>query len=225
METPTITRLFPAEQVGTTTPTFEFTTTDPQSDSLTYQIEWSANEDFSGSTVRTSDTHAGFSNIDNGGDTDPFDSGGTIQFTIQPADVLTNNITYWWRVRAKDTTGDDAYSFWTTPRSFTVITGTEVSTWYQTTAEQFNNNIRSGTVALATDSLTVATTASEAMLVYGEGTETIPRYRLWDGSEWGDEEEMLDVSSTVRWAVVRAGTDVTVVSVSRMVFCRPAVAL
>lgn len=206
VETPTITQLFPNEQVGTTTPRFEFTTADPQNNDLTYQIEWAATPDFTAPTTRTSDTAGGFTNIDSAVDTDPFISGDTIQFTVQPADALTASTTYWWRVRAKDTTGADAYSFWTEPRSFTVIPGTDVSTWYQTAAEQFDANVLSGTRSLASDSVTVATTASEAMLVYGEGTLNTPRYRQWNGSAWGDEGSLLSVDAPVRWAVAAAGT-------------------
>ncbi|MEN9920299.1 MAG: hypothetical protein RL538_192 [Candidatus Parcubacteria bacterium] len=206
VEIPTISMPFANEQVGTTTPTFEFTTTDPQNDSLTYQISWSTTPDFTSSTTRTSGVNAGFTNVDFGADTDPFISGDTIQFKIQTADALTGTTTYWWRVRAKDTTGANTYSFWTEEQSFTVIPGTSVSTWFQTTEEQFDTNILSGTRSLATDVMAVATSASEAMLVYGEGTQTEPRFRLWDGSAWGAEDTMSDVGAPVRWAVVRAAT-------------------
>lgn len=207
VETPTITKLFPSEQVGTTTPTFEFSTTDPQNDDLVYQVQWSTDETFVSSTTRTSDTDGGFINIDDGFNFNPFTSGETIQFTIQPADALTGTTTYWWRVRAKDPVpGADAYSFWTTARSFTVIPGTEVSTWFQTTKEQFDNNILSGTIALNNDSVGVATTATEAMIVYGKGNNTTPYYKLWNGNALGTETAMLDIGSPVRWAVVEAGT-------------------
>ena len=204
VDTPTVTKLFPNEQTGTTTPTFQFTTTDPQSDSLTYQIQWSLTPDFTASTTRTSDTDAGFVNLDAGGDLDPFNSGDDIQFTIQPADALTGTTTYWWRVRAKDTTGDNAYSFWTEEQSFTVIPGTGVSTWLQTTEEQFNTNILSGTIPLSSDAVTVATTATEAMIVYGEGTETTPRYRQWNGSDLSVEGNLLGIEAPLRWTVVKA---------------------
>lgn len=206
VETPTITKLFPNEQVGTTTPTFAFRTSDPQSDSLTYQVEWSLTPDFAAVTTRTSDTDSGFINSDTGADLDPFNSGNNIQFTIQAADVLTGTTTYWWRVRAKDTTGDNAWSFWTEPRSFTVIPATEVSTWFQTTEEQFASNILSGTLPLASDAVSVATSAQEAMIVYGEGTETAPRYRQWDGTSLSTEEVLLDIGAPTRWTVVRAAT-------------------
>jgi len=206
VETPAITSPFANEKVSTTTPTFTFTTNDPQDDSLTYQIEWSTDATFSsGVTTRTSDTNAGFVNLNDGGDTDPFNSGDTILFTVQTADVLTNGNTYWWRVRAKDTTGDDEYSFWTTPRSFTVDNTVTASTWFQTTEQQFESNILSGTTGVS-GGVTVATVAEEALIVYGEGTVTTPRYRIWNGSVWSDEDDLLDINSTIRSVVTRAGT-------------------
>lgn len=207
VETPTITKLFPNEAVGTTTPLFEFTTTDPQSDLLTYQVSWSVDDTFTSSTTRDSTNNpAGFTNTDNQGQSDPFSSGDTIQYRIQGADALTASTTYWWRVRAKDTTGDDAWSFWTEPRSFTVDLSVVASTWYQTTQEQFDTNILSGTIALGNDTVSVATTATEAMLVYGEGTEQTPRYRVWDGSAWGSESSLNNIGAPLRWARVAAGT-------------------
>lgn len=207
VETPTLTKLFPNEKTGTTTPIFEFSTTDPQSDDLTYQISWSTDNTFvTGSTTRTSDADTGFVNADDGGNTDPFRSGDTIQFTIQSGDALTNGTTYWWRARAKDTTGDNAYSLWTDPRSFTVDTTVVASTWFQTTEEQFDTDILSGTVALADDTVAVATTATEALIVYGEGTGNTPRYREWDGSVWGSEGSLNDIGAPLRWVRVAAGT-------------------
>ena len=206
VETPTISTLFSNEKTGTTTPSFTFTTTDPQSDDLTYQISWSTDETFAASTTRTSSDPGTFVNLDAGADTSPFNSGDLIQYTVESGDALTNNTTYWWRVRAKDPAGDDAWSFWTEPRSFTVDTTVVVSTWFQTTQEQFDTNILSGTIALGGDSVAVATTASEALVVYGEGTATEPRYRQWDGSSWGAEGSLGDVGAPLVWARVEAGT-------------------
>lgn len=206
VETPTIDSPFANEKVGTTTPTFTFSTTDPQDDSLTYQIEWSTDVTFAtGVTTRTSDTDIGFVNLNDGGDTDPFNSNDTILFTMQVADALTNGTTYWWRVRAKDTTGDNEYSFWTTPRSFTIDNTVTASTWFQTTEQQFESNVLSGTTGVS-GGVTVSTVAQEALIVYGEGTVTTPRYRIWNGSEWSDEGDLIDINSTTRWVVTRAGT-------------------
>ncbi len=206
VETPSITSPFPNEKVGTTTPTFTFSTTDPQNDDLTYQIEWSTDPTFgTGVTTRTSDTNAGFVNLNDGADTDPFTSGDTILFTIQSGDALTNGTTYWWRVRAKDTTGDDEYSFWTVPRSFTVDNTVVASTWFQTTAEQFASNILSGATSVS-GGVTVSTVAEEALIVYGEGSATTPRYRVWNGSEWSVEGSLIDITTATRWVVTKAAT-------------------
>lgn len=133
---------FDNEKFSTTTPFFNFTTTDPQGDDLEYEISWSTDNTFSsGSTTRNSSLNAGFINVTSGGDTDPFNSGDTIRFQIQPADALSASTTYWWRVRAKDPGDSDSFSFWSTPWSFTTATSGEaidVSTWFQTTDQQFS---------------------------------------------------------------------------------------
>lgn len=205
VETPTITKLFPNEKIGTTTPSFVFSTTDPQGDSLTYQVQWSTDNTFTSSTTRTSDTNLGFLNVDAGGDLDPFNSGDEMKFTVQPSDALTNNTTYWWRVRARDPLGDNAYSFWTVSRSFTVVVGTSVSTWFQTTDEQFNTNILSGTQPSGgnIDEVEVATTSDEALMVYGELSVNTPRYRTWDGTSWSSELSALSVDASISYAVTK----------------------
>jgi hypothetical protein len=64
---------------------------------------------------------AGFANEINGGDTDPFNSGDKIGFTVQSADTLVAG-TYYWRARARDPTGSNTWSDWATARSFIVAT-------------------------------------------------------------------------------------------------------
>jgi hypothetical protein len=204
IETPTIDTPFPSEKVGTTTPVFQFETTDPQSDDLQYQIQWSTSYTFTASTTRTSGVSSGFTNLDNGGDTSPFTSGDTIQFKIQPADALTNGTTYWWRVRARDPLGDNTYSFYTDPQSFTVDTSVTVSTWYQSTQSQFDHDTLSGALTQAAGSVTVATTSDESLVVYAEGTATTPKYREWDGSTWSPQADALDVGSAINWIVTKA---------------------
>ena len=46
--------------------------------------------------------------------------------------------------------------------------------------------------------------AVEALIAYGEGTVTIPRYRIWDGSAWGAELDALDVGGQINWVVTKA---------------------
>lgn len=204
IDTPTNSMPFPNEKVGTTTPTFAFTTTDPQSDDLVYEIQWSTTSAFTASTTRVSSTSAGFINATNGGDTSPFTSGNLIQFTIQSADALVNGRTYWWRTRAIDPNGSNQYSFYTDPQSFTVDNTVTVSTWFQTTAEQFNTDNLSGAITQSTTSVTIATTSTESLTAYAEGSQTSPRYRIWNGTTWSAESNALDVGAAQTWVVTRA---------------------
>ena len=64
-----------------------------------------------------SGTDAGFANPDNGADTDPFNSGENIQYTVQDALAVGD---YWWRARAIDPTGYNSYGNWATDYKFTI---------------------------------------------------------------------------------------------------------
>jgi hypothetical protein len=75
---------------------------------------------------RVSDVNAGFVDVTDGTDTDPFDAGDQVSFTVQAADTLTPG-TYYWRVRAKDPTGSGTYGAWSETRSFTITAGTVIS--------------------------------------------------------------------------------------------------
>jgi hypothetical protein len=169
---PSLTALFDNEKTSTTSPTFTFTSTDPQGDDLVYQIQWSTDNTFtSGVTTKTSDTDSGFANTQNGGDTSPFTQNNLVSYKIPVASALTNGTTYWWRVRAKDPTGGNAYSLWSNKRSLTVDTAVTVSTWFQTTTEQFN-----------TDTLT-RTSASSGSVFATSDTGKIAIYRASTAGE------------------------------------------
>ena len=68
-----------------------------------------------------SSADAGFSGSPD--NSDPYTSGQTVAYTVQPGDALTASTTYYWRVRAKDPLGSNVYGSWSTPRSFTTGTG------------------------------------------------------------------------------------------------------
>ncbi|MFM2374791.1 MAG: hypothetical protein RLZZ234_786, partial [Candidatus Parcubacteria bacterium] len=203
INTPSITKLFPSEKTATTTPTFEFTTTDPQNDDLTYEVQWSTSYTFTSSTTRSSDINLGFSNITNPIDTQPFTSGHTIQYKVQVADILSNGTTYWWRVRARDPGGANTYSNYTDAQSFTVDTSVSVSTWFQTTTEQFAIDTIIGATTTG-NSVTVATSAVESLTVYAEGNIQTPRYRTWNGSIWSTEQSAPTVGAAMNFVVTRA---------------------
>ena len=71
---------------------------------------------------KVSGTDAGFANPDNGGDTDPFNAGENIQYTVQAGDALPVG-TYYWRVRGIDPSGSNQWGAWSATRSFEVTSG------------------------------------------------------------------------------------------------------
>lgn len=151
---PTHLLLFDNEMMDSLTPTFTFTTTDPQGQDLDYQFSYSTDNTFAGSsTTVNSQIDTGFINTTNGLETapGPYSSGDTMSYTVQSA--LTDTLTYWWRVRAKDPLGGNSYSFWSDPWSFTASSTATTSTWHQTTQEQFDTDSMTGLVASVSDSV------------------------------------------------------------------------
>jgi len=53
------------------------------------------------------------------GDPHPWPSGNQVTYTVQAADTLTANTTYYWRVRGLDPLGSNSYGAWSATRSFT----------------------------------------------------------------------------------------------------------
>lgn len=208
VEQPTLVTLFDNEKIGTTTPSFTFYSTDPESNDLVYEISWSTDNTFTTSTTtRSSNTHGGFMNTASSTDTSPFVDGDTIRFTVQAGDALTNGTTYWWRVRARDPApGADVWSVWSPSRSFTVDTSVTVSTWFQTTDEQFETDTLNSTEASGSDTARITTVVRDALLVYAEGVVQTPRYRIWNGTAWGTEKSASNIGERLYWARTAPGT-------------------
>lgn len=72
---------------------------------------------------KVSGTDSGFANTVTGGDTDPFNAGEKVSFTVQAGDELTDGVTYFWRARVIDPGGSNTYSSWSETRSFSVSAG------------------------------------------------------------------------------------------------------
>lgn len=68
----------------------------------------------------TSGTDAGFSGTPD--NTDPFASAQQVTYTVQAGDTLADG-TYYWRARAIDPSGSNAYGAWSVSRSFTIASG------------------------------------------------------------------------------------------------------
>ncbi|MCA9366657.1 DUF2341 domain-containing protein [Candidatus Kaiserbacteria bacterium] len=169
VETPTQDDLFDNEKTASTLPVFDFVSTDPQGDDLEYEISFATDYAFAGATTTyNSNSSSDFANTINGGDSSPFNSGDTINFTTPVGSPFSNGTTYWWRTRAKDPSGGDAWSPWSEPDSFTVDTSVTVSTWFQTTKNQFEQGQLDGVVAVSGGAVEVTNEIGE----YGTVTLT-----------------------------------------------------
>ncbi|MFN3692835.1 MAG: DUF2341 domain-containing protein [Candidatus Paceibacteria bacterium] len=203
IEPPTLISLFDNAKTATVTPAFTFTTTDPQNDDLQYEVQISSTADFASPSTFLSGVDAGFTNVTTPADTNPYTSGNTVRYQTQTP--LTNGVTYWWRARARDPGGNNSWSNYATPFSFTVDTATNVSVWYQTTGDQFatNDNVDIETVAGGAQ---VTSIISGAMTAYGIGTAQAPQFRTWNGSTWSSAQSAETVGAQIRWTQLKAAT-------------------
>lgn len=96
-------------------PIFSFSGTDPDGDSVEYNIQIDTVNTFDSPSVlnKYSETDIGFSAGH------PFSSGATINYTVQLVEKLTFGVQYYWRVRAKDPSGTNTYGDWSVTRTFT----------------------------------------------------------------------------------------------------------
>lgn len=168
VETPVQGDLFDNQKTAATLPVFDFISSDPQGDDLEYEISFDTDRTFTSSTTYNSSTSAQFANPADGGDTSPFNSGEEIRFTTPGGTPFTNGTTYWWRTRAKDPAGGDAWSPWSEADSFTVDTLITESTWFQTTQQQFEQGVLDGTIASTSDAVELTDEIGE----YGTATLT-----------------------------------------------------
>jgi hypothetical protein len=181
-QNPTLYAPFDNEQLASTTPWFEFTADDELGDAVAYQIQVSTDVAF-GSTVIDSDSISNFAlfeNLSQPSEKSTFTTSETIRFI--PTTALTNGLTYWWRVRAQDPDGSGTYGDWSLPDSFTVNTATVITTWFQTTADQFATN----DLIDATENSGTNDTGIASGFTAGTTTSTVIDYDDRDtGNAWG----------------------------------------
>ncbi|MCK4524332.1 Ig-like domain-containing protein, partial [candidate division WOR-3 bacterium] len=117
--------LFDCARVPIIRPILRFVSTDVEGDDIVYRI--------------LIDDNYGFSSPDSF-TTVSYPSGDTVNFTF-PSD-LTDDVTYWWKVKAQDPTGSGYWSGYTSIRSFTVFTplGANNCSWYQNKNNQMQQN-------------------------------------------------------------------------------------
>lgn len=201
VEIPTHVQPFDNAKVSTTTPVLLFYSVDPENDTIQYELQYSTSSTFTASTTVLSGVSAGFVNTEDGADTSPFNSSDLVGYTLQSP--LSNGTTYWWRVRARDPLGDNVWSDYSMADSFTVDTAVVVSTWFQTTGEQFATNDRVD-IATTTGAAVVSTALNEVLMVYGEGTGPSPLFRFWNGSTWSAVDSADSVGAQIRWIDAKA---------------------
>lgn len=189
---------FEDAELWSTTPNFEFTGEDPDgSADMIYEIQWDDNSSFNTPTTRVSDTHSGFVNTISGGDTNPFNENEKIRFTVQSGDALSNstdNTTYFWRVRTKDTStqgGSGVYGNWTDTNTFRINSNLKIDRWLQTTDEQFENGDFTDSRTTGSDSVetynvtrTYYTSAGSNSYVIPTGVTSIT-IKAWGGGGGG----------------------------------------
>jgi hypothetical protein len=175
VEIPELGDPFDNAKIADTTPAFDFTATDPQGDDLEYEISYSTDPTFAtATTINSTTTPANFANETTPADTGPFNSGDTVTYTISGGSPLSDNTTYWWRVRAKDSNGGDSFSPWSEADNFTIDTAVTISTWFQTTQAQFTQGEINGVIASTSGSVELSSEVGE----YGSATVTANSWTL-----------------------------------------------
>ena len=160
---------FDNQKVPSQLPVFEFTGVDPEGEEIHYQIQVDTDANFGSPVIDANSisNFASFTNLDTFSDKSPFNDSEEIRYT--PLLSLVDGSTYWWRVRALDSGGSETYGNWTTARSLTVDTTLSLTTWHQTTQEQFDTDTLEDTETLGTDNVgvtspfTTGTTTSSAI--------------------------------------------------------------
>ncbi|MEO0184975.1 MAG: S8 family serine peptidase [candidate division WOR-3 bacterium] len=172
--TPTIIAPFNYAKYSTLNPVFKLTTTDPQNDMVKYRIYWSTDTAFTNQDSITTGLYA---------------SGAIAIYTLPVS--LTNNTTYWWRVRAADSTTGGTWSAPTARRSFTIKTDIPSGTcsWFQTTYAQFVGCTFNGTQVQGDSVVLVPTVYAEDTLLFANFESGMPAGWTWvdgnnDGIRW-----------------------------------------
>lgn len=188
---PTLNSPFDNEALASSSPWFDFLTTDFEGEPIHYQVQVDNNVDFSSTVIDATSINdeTAFQNLDTPSDKAPYNSGQEIRFTSTT--TLTDNTTYWWRVRSIDTAGSNQYGDWSTAQSFTASSTVSISTWYQNTIDQFETDNHLGTDATTTNQITLligsttGTTTSSA-IDFDDGVKGTAN--AWGEVSWGDTE-------------------------------------
>lgn len=97
-------------ELNSLTPALNFTSSDVQAKTATYQLQIARNSEFTTTHVDAlSAGGAGFT-----GGANPYSNGTVVTYTVQTP-LLAGGVTYYWRVRVRNPLGTNEWSSWTTP--------------------------------------------------------------------------------------------------------------
>ena len=113
-----------------------FSSVDNEGDAVEYEIQWDT--DFNFGTPPVTNNSVNFST--NGFTAATFTSAASVSYTVGAGEALTNNQTFWWRVRARDPAGSNTFSAYSSKRSITIDTGLSIDRWFQTQDNQFSGS-------------------------------------------------------------------------------------
>jgi hypothetical protein len=122
-DTPSLSSPSNAATVASTTPSFSFSATDPESDNIKYDIlihntAATSGGNCSGSLNQENDQNSSGTGWDNG--TSAYGSGTTATYTLQAGSALTRGNSYCWQVKGKDPSGSNTFGSVSSARTFTV---------------------------------------------------------------------------------------------------------
>jgi hypothetical protein len=126
---PTLIRIFDNAMFNAYPPpyvcTLSFSSTDPQSDDVQYEIQWDMDHGFSSASSDTTGTYP---------------SGNTAVEAISLGTAAEAETLFYWKARARDPGGSNVWSDWSVIRSFTMDMdlGDDFPYWYQVAGDQFN---------------------------------------------------------------------------------------
>lgn len=154
--------------------TLSVSSTDPQSDDIQYEIQWDTDYGFSSASSDTTVTYSS-------GDT----TTEAILLGATPAEAET---LFYWRVRARDPGGSNAWSDWSAIRSVTMDMdlGDDSPYWYQVAEYQFDQGTLNNVIVQG-NSVTLSSgegTITSHLIAYADLTAEDPGRSNWNGAKW-----------------------------------------
>jgi len=182
-------------------PKLFFVSSDPDGDDIEYEVQIDDTIKFTAPDIFNSGVDIGFQNTETIANPSPFNGNEKISYSLQTD--LIDGETYFWRVRSRDPNGDNIWSKFSKPHSFTIDTEKTVSAWHQTIGEQFMTDV-TDSIEPTANGAQINSVVNGMLTVFGQNTEVSPRYSFWNGSEWSESQNALIINTPSRWIRTKA---------------------